>query len=115
MWLTVVAFQRWTEAKTRTEDKTIVLNCDYKKAIEKIKNNNMKFDFVFLDPPYKTDFAEDAAKQIVENNLLNKNGTIVLETDEKEKVLNNLDMNLLEIKDMKKYGRVFLLFLIRKE
>lgn len=101
--------------KTKTEDKTIVLNCDYKKALEKIANDDMKFDFIFLDPPYKTDFAEDAAKQIIEKDLLKENGLIVLETDEKEKVLNNLDMNLLEIKDMKKYGRVFLLFLIRKE
>ena len=101
--------------KTKTEDKTIVLNCDYRKALEKLVNDNMKFDFVFLDPPYKTDYAEDAAKQIIEKNLLKENGTIVLETDEKEKVLNNLDTNLLDIKDVKKYGRIFLLFLIRKE
>ena len=102
-------------AKTRTEDKTVVHNCDYKKLLEKLENDNIKFDFVFLDPPYKTNFAEDATKKIIEKNLLNKNGTIVLETDDKEKVLNNLDLNLLEIKDIKKYGRIFLLFLIRKE
>ena len=59
-------------------------------------------------------FAEDAAKLIIEKELLNENGMIILETDDKEKVLKNLDTNLLEIKDMKKYGRVFLLFLIRK-
>lgn len=100
--------------KTRSKDRTIVLNCDYKKALEKLEIDKRKFDIVFLDPPYKTNFAEDAAKQIIEKNLLNKNGIIVLETDDKEKVLNNLDTNLLEIKDMKKYGRVFLLFLIRK-
>lgn len=101
--------------KTRTKDRTIVFNCDYKKALEKLENDKMKFDFIFLDPPYKTNFAEDATKQIIEKNLLKENGTIVLETDEKEKVLNNLDMNLLDIKDTKKYGRIFLLFLIRKE
>lgn len=100
--------------KTKTEDRTVLLNCDYNKALEKLKDEKIKFDFVFLDPPYKSDFAEDAAKKIVEEDLLNDNGIIVLETDEKEKVLNNLDTNLLEIKDMKKYGRVVLLFLIRK-
>ncbi len=100
--------------KTRTEDKTILLKCDYKNALEKLEKDKMKFDIVFLDPPYKTDFAECAAKEIIEKNLLNENGMIILETDDKEKVLNNLDTNLLEIKDMKKYGRVFLLFLIRK-
>lgn len=100
--------------KTRTEDKTILLKCDYKNALEKLENDKMKFDIIFLDPPYKTDFAEIAAKEIIEKDLLNENGMIILETDDKEKVLNNLDTNLLEIKDMKKYGRVFLLFLIRK-
>lgn len=100
--------------KTRTEDKTILLKCDYKKALEKLERENIKFDIVFLDPPYKTDFAEDAAKLIIEKELLNENGMIILETDDKEKVFKNLDTNLLEIKDMKKYGRVFLLFLIRK-
>lgn len=101
--------------KTRTKDKTIVLNSDYRRALDKLENDKVKFDFIFLDPPYKTDFAVDAIKKIIEKDLLKKYGTIVLETDEKEKILNNLDMNLLEIKDIKKYGRIILLFLIRKE
>lgn len=100
--------------KTRTQEKVKILNCDYKKTLEKIENEKIKCNIIFLDPPYKTDFAEDAAKQIIEKDLLDENGTIILETDDKEKVLKNLDTNLLEIKDMKKYGRVFLLFLIRK-
>lgn len=100
--------------KTRTEEKVKILNCDYRKALEKIENEKIKCNIIFLDPPYKTDFAEDAAKQIIEKDLLAENGIIILETDDKEKVLKNLDTNLLEIKDMKKYGRVVLLFLIRK-
>lgn len=100
--------------KTKTVDKIELLNCDYKNALEKFKNDKIKFDFVFLDPPYKSEFAEDATKRIIEKDLLNENGIIILETDEKDKVLGNLDTNLLEIKDIKKYGRVFLLFLIRK-
>lgn len=100
--------------KTKTENRTIVFKCDYKDALEKLEEDKMRFDIIFLDPPYKTDFAEIAAKKIIEKNLLNEDGIIILETDDKEKVLNNLDTNLLEIKDIKKYGRVFLLFLIRK-
>ena len=80
-----------------------------------VKKTNVKFDIVFLDPPYKTDFAEDAAKFLVENGLLKEDGLIVLETDEKDKVLNNLDTNILEIKEIKKYGRVNLLFINSKQ
>lgn len=97
--------------KTRTNEKTLILNCDYKRALEDLKQKNIKFDIVFLDPPYQTDFAEDATKIIIEKNLLNENAIIILETDNKEKVIKNLDTELVEIKDIKKYGRVYLLFL----
>lgn len=97
--------------KTRTEDKTFLLNCDYKKALENFKENEIKFDIVFLDPPYKTEFAEESVKIIVKNNILKEDGIIILETDNKEKVINNLDTKFIRIKDIKKYGRVYLLFL----
>ncbi len=100
--------------KTKTKDKISLLNMDYKKALEELKRLEAKLDIVFLDPPYKTEFAEDAAKYIVENQLLNEDGFIVLETDDKDKVLNNLDTNILEIKEIKKYGRVYLLFIYSK-
>lgn len=97
--------------KTRMLDKTVLLNCDYKKALLELKEKNLKFNIVFLDPPYKTDFAENAAKEIIKNNLLDNEGIIILETDNKEKVIENLDLDLLKIKDIKKYGRIYLLFL----
>ena len=100
--------------KTKTKDKVSLLNMDYKKALDELRKQDIKFDIVFLDPPYKTDFAEDAAKYIVENGLLKEEGFIILETDEKERVLNNLDTDILEIKEIKKYGRVYLLFIYSK-
>ena len=100
--------------KTRTKDKVSLFNMDYKKVLEELKNKNIKFDIVFLDPPYKTEFAEEAANYIVNNELLNKDGFIVLETDDKDKVLNNLDISILEVKEIKKYGRVYLMFLYSK-
>ena len=97
--------------KTKTEEKILLLNLDYRKAIEKIKDEKIKFDIVFLDPPYKTNFAEDATKLIIKNKLLKKDGIIIIETDDKEKVIKNLDISEVEIYDTKKYGRVYLLFL----
>ena len=51
---------------------------------------------------------------IVKNNLLSENGLIILETDNEKKVISNLDSKLLLINEIKKYGRVYLLFLSRK-
>ena len=99
--------------KTKTKDKVVLLNKDYKNALTELKGK--KFDIVFLEPPYKTNFAEEAAKIIIQEKLLNEDGLIVLETDDKEKTLKNLDTNILEIDDIKKYGRVYLLFLYSKE
>ncbi len=95
--------------KTRSNENVVLLNYDYKKALEQLKNE--QFDIIFLDPPYKTTFAEDATKIIYNMNLLKEEGLIILETDDKEKVIKNLDTQILEIKDLKKYGRVYLLFL----
>lgn len=101
--------------KTRTSEKVVLLNCDYENALNKIIQSKVKLDVIFLDPPYKTDFAINSAKIIIENKLLNENGIIIIETDDKEKIIENLDENLIKIKDIKKYGKVYLIFLRQME
>lgn len=106
--------------KTNLTDNSIVLNMDYKKCLKKIHNNSIKFDIVFLDPPYKLDFAIKAVDQIISLGILNYNGLIIVETDEilrdeKEikKVLKANEKNIynIHIVDKRKYGRANLLFL----
>jgi len=94
--------------RTKLKDKAIVIQKDY---IECLESLDMKFDFIFLDPPYKTDFVENAIEKILSLDLLQKNGTIIIETDRKDNILENIEM---ELKNIKKYGRVKLMFLTRK-
>lgn len=101
-------------AKTKFENEVVVLQEDYLKALEKFKNNNLKFDIVFLDPPYKTDFVVNATKFILENQLLKDTGRIIIETDIEEIVLEELNKISLILEDVKKYGRVTLIFIRRK-
>ena len=42
----------------------VILNKDYKSALEYFKNNNIKFDLILLDPPYKNNLLNDAIKYI---------------------------------------------------
>ena len=85
-----------------------------KKCIESL--NGQQFDLIFIDPPYRLDIAIDAIKRIVENHLLTKEGTIIIETDDDKRELQELEemkivkMNL-EVEDVRKYGRVKLVFL----
>lgn len=98
--------------KMSVSSKVKILNLDYLKALENLKKQDYKFDIVFLDPPYQTDFSEKASEKIVEFNLLNKNGIIVIETDRKKEVIENIKkMNLFDIYDERKYGRAELIFL----
>ena len=44
---------------------------------------NLKFDLVFLDPPYASGFGEKAINQLNDLKLLNKNAIIVFEQEVK--------------------------------
>ena len=100
--------------KTKTQNDTIIISKDYIKALDILKKDNIKFDIIFLDPPYKTDYNINAIKYIIEYNLLAENGEIILETDIEEEILNSLKQFSLDIYDIKKYGRVTLIFIRRK-
>ncbi len=100
--------------KTRFQEKCVIIQKDYLKALEEFKNKDISFDIVFLDPPYKTDYAIKSVNLIMEKNLLNRDGFIVIETDSEKEILEGLkDINI-NVYDVKKYGRVPLIFINRK-
>ena len=94
--------------KTRIEDKVTIINTDYKKCLERLKE---QFDIIFIDPPYKFDIAVDSIKRIIDLKLFAKDGIIIIETDEEQRELNELEKIDLEVYDVRKYGRVKLIFL----
>ena len=100
--------------KTKMNDKTIVMNNSYIESLEMLKNKNMKFDLIFLDPPYRTNFAIGALKRILDLDLLLKTGIIIIETDDEEREIKQIESININIDDIRKYGRVKLMFLSRK-
>lgn len=87
---------------------TTILTMDYLKALERLYPK--KFDIIFLDPPYKTDYIEKSLKKISELNILN--GIVVLESDSLDKL--NFSDYYDEIKT-KKYGDKYIRILKRKD
>lgn len=57
---------------TNNLDKAIIINKDYKNALENVSKQNKKFDIIFLDPPYKTNLAIESLQKIIMSNLLTK-------------------------------------------
>lgn len=98
--------------KLRLNSEVQLLPVDYLAALEILKREKQQFDIVFLDPPYATDFAQKASQKIVEFDLLKENGRMIIETDRKKEVLQDIEqLKVLAIDDERKYGRVELIFL----
>lgn len=60
-------------------DGNILIKSDYKDALNKFAKDGIKFDIVFLDPPYKLCLINDILDFIYDNELLSDNGIIVCE------------------------------------
>ena len=83
------------------KDVVKVYNKDYLKAIKYFCNEHIKFDIIFLDPPYHLDCIDDIIQKIIEWDLLNTEGIIVCEY-ELDRFQENY--NTLELIKEKKYG-----------
>ena len=94
--------------KTHMEERISVYNDDYQECLKKIKNT--KFNLIYLDPPYKTDYAFKAIRLILELNIIDNNSIIIVETDDEE-ILNKIEKENIQIIDKRKYGRALITFI----
>ncbi len=89
---------------------TTILNMDYLKALERLYPK--KFDLIFLDPPYKTDYLKKALEKIEELKLITDTSLVILESDD----INKLTFSdyYIEVKT-KKYGDKYIRILKKKD
>ena len=80
-------------------ENNILIKKDYNDALNYFKNNKIKFDLIFLDPPYKLMLINRILEFIYLNDLLNEGGLVICEYED-ETVLND-DLQLIK---NKKYG-----------
>ena len=73
----------------------------------------MQFDFVYIDPPYQANISVDSVERILSLNLLKEKGNIIIETDDEKRELLELEKINIEVTDIRKYGRVSLIFLAK--
>ena len=95
--------------KTRSREQVELYEADFKEVLKnKLKE---KIDIVFIDPPYKTDFAYEAIKILANSKNIKKESLMIIETDEEERILKQIENLEIEIIDKRKYGRAHLIFL----
>ena len=86
------------KVNTKDIDNVVLIHNNYIDALNYFKEEKIKFDIIFLDPPYKDNLINPSLKYIKENNLLNKDGIIICEYETEK-----FDIDLEIIKE-KKYG-----------
>ena len=98
--------------KTQFQDKIELYQMNFD---ELIKNKiNDQLDIIYLDPPYKTNYAYIAIKLLLEKEKLQTDSIIIIETDQKDKIKKEINSLQIDIIDERKYGRANLIFLKKK-
>lgn len=77
-------------------------------ALQLLSKRGIKFDLIFLDPPYSKGLVEKSIEEIIKNNLLDNDGIIVSEHDEKEDIPN--EVAGIKKYRQEKYGRTIVAF-----
>lgn len=95
--------------KTHLSEKIELYNSNYQECLKQIVGQ--KIDLIYLDPPYESNMINESIDKILEFKLLKDSSIIILETDDKEKVLNDIKNFNLKIVDERKYGRAEIIFL----
>lgn len=90
-----------TIEKFNIKDESIILKKDYKEALKYFSESNIKFNLIFLDPPYKNKIINEIIEYIYNNDLLEKKGLIICEYESDELDIENIKF---ELKKHKKYG-----------
>ena len=85
-----------------------IVKLDYKDALSSFNN---KFDIIFLDPPYDTDYIEKSLELISKFDLLNSDGIVICESNDLNKI--KYDNYYQECKE-RKYGEKIVVILSKK-
>lgn len=91
--------------------KADVLYADYKVALKRLAADGARFDIIFLDPPYATDYDVRAVELVDEYGLLAEGGVVVVEHRGKENLIGKSSFALL---DERRYGSCHIAILGRE-
>lgn len=104
------AFQNLKEniAKCRYEECTEAYRNDATRALKVLTKKEVQADLIFLDPPYKKRQYYELVKEIVQNHVISKDGTIVCEHDTETELPANF-FNFHKVRE-EKYGGTIISF-----
>ena len=84
-----------------------IIKTDDASALNKFKEENIKFDIIFLDPPYLDGKYEEIITWILDNELINEHGIILAESNRQL----SLNHHLIKKEKQYKYGEILVTYL----
>ena len=87
-----------------------IRNCIGTKKFEKNDIENIKFDFIYIDPPYKKEIYRTLLKDLFKSYLLTEKTIVICEHSKNELIT---DDHLWKIEDTRLYGQTKLSFLVK--
>ena len=75
-----------------------------------LEKENIKFDFIYIDPPYRKNFYKTLLNNLFKSNLLTNNTTVICEHSKNEGIKED---HLWRIEDIRLYGQTKLTFLVK--
>ena len=90
----------------KTSDKnSTIIHSDYTSSIKKFSENSIKFDIIFLDPPYGKIKIKTVIDKIIKFDILNDGGIIVCEYE--DETLDE-EYDYLKLIKYRKYGKTYI-------
>ena len=80
----------------KCQDSSEILNHNCFDYIERLNDEEMKFDLIFLDPPFKEKKINTLIENIKQKNLLNESGIIIIHRHKKDDIIITNHLNIIE-------------------
>ncbi len=97
--------------KTHLQEKVEVYTLDFICFIQ--DKLHEKPDFIYIDPPYRSDFAVKAIQEFLKVEKIKLTSIFIVETDREQEFLKQIDDLPIQVIDHRRYGRAHLIFLQR--
>ncbi|SFC72736.1 16S rRNA (guanine(966)-N(2))-methyltransferase RsmD [Clostridium uliginosum] len=95
------------------QDFCFPLNMDSYEALKRLAKKGIKFDIIFIDPPYCKEMIPEAMKIVKKEDMLSRDGIIVTKIDTIEEIYDGYEDIMLT--RSKKYGNTTICFYKYKE
>lgn len=75
---------KYNVKSAKLEENAVILNQDAESALTQFENKGLKFDIIFLDPPYNKGIVQKILQQLEKYNIMQSEGVVIVETDREE-------------------------------